>query len=166
MTIQYKVKAGIHTLGSAMKFKFILPTLTEAESPFWRPIKYSLFPPLGLATLAAFLSDDDEAAIVDQHVQELRTDDVPDVVAIKSTLPMRTGLIKLLTSIDPRGCTSLLEDYMSRHCRKRPHCIGHYLPWTGRRRVSQIPGGLTTERTRKAIRIQTSDVGRHTAHPA
>ena len=30
----------------------ILPALTEATSPFFRPIKYSLFPPLGLATLA------------------------------------------------------------------------------------------------------------------
>ncbi len=43
-----------------MKIKFILPALTEAESPFWRPIKYSLFPPLGLATLAGFLNADDE----------------------------------------------------------------------------------------------------------
>lgn len=66
-----------------MRFKFILPSLTEAESPFWRPIKYSLFPPLGLATLAAFLSADDEAEIVDQHVQSLNTDDTPDVVAIQ-----------------------------------------------------------------------------------
>lgn len=66
-----------------MKFKFILPSLTEAESPFWRPIKYSLFPPLGLATLAAYLSDDDEAQIVDQHVQRLNTNDSPDVVAIE-----------------------------------------------------------------------------------
>jgi hypothetical protein len=34
-----------------MRVKMILPALTEAASPFWRPIKYSLFPPLGLATL-------------------------------------------------------------------------------------------------------------------
>jgi hypothetical protein len=27
-----------------MKVKMILPALTEAKSPFWRPIKYSLFP--------------------------------------------------------------------------------------------------------------------------
>ena len=59
-----------------MKFKFILPSLLEAESPFWRPIKYSLFPPLGLATLAAYLPDGDEAVIVDQHVQKLDLDDV------------------------------------------------------------------------------------------
>jgi hypothetical protein len=33
--------------------KLILPALSEATSPYWRPIKYSLFPPLGLATIAA-----------------------------------------------------------------------------------------------------------------
>jgi len=32
----------------------------EATGPYWRPIKYSLFPPLGLATLAAYLNEDDE----------------------------------------------------------------------------------------------------------
>ena len=36
-----------------LRVKLILPALTEATSPYWRPIKYSLFPPLGLATLAA-----------------------------------------------------------------------------------------------------------------
>lgn len=66
-----------------MKFKFILPALTEADSPFWRPIKYSLFPPLGLATLAGFLSDSDEAEIIDQHVQHLDMHDSPDVVVIQ-----------------------------------------------------------------------------------
>lgn len=66
-----------------MKCKFILPSLTEAESPFWRPIKYSLFPPLGLATLASYLNADDEVEIVDQHVQKLSTDDRPDLVAIQ-----------------------------------------------------------------------------------
>ncbi len=66
-----------------MKVKFILPALTEAKSPLFRPIKYSLFPPLGLATLASFLSDDDEAELVDDHVEVLRTDDSPDLVVIQ-----------------------------------------------------------------------------------
>ncbi len=66
-----------------MKIKFILPALTEAESSFWRPIKYSLFPPLGLATLAGYLSPADEAEIVDQHVQTLDFSVQPDVVAIQ-----------------------------------------------------------------------------------
>ena len=51
--------------------KFILPALTEATDPYWRPIKYSLFPPLGLATLAAYLSPDDRAVIQDEHVEQL-----------------------------------------------------------------------------------------------
>ena len=63
-----------------LRVKFILPALTEATSPYWRPIKYSLFPPLGLATLAAYLDPDDEAAIVDEHVEPLDTDDRPDLV--------------------------------------------------------------------------------------
>src|SRR5437764_1331908 len=66
-----------------MKVKFILPALTEAKSPFWRPIKYSLFPPLGLATLAAYLGPDDVAEIQDEHVEELYLDDEPDLVVIQ-----------------------------------------------------------------------------------
>ena len=66
-----------------VKVKMILPALTEAKSPFWRPIKYSLFPPLGLATLAAYLNEDDEISLVDEHVETLHTDDEPDMVIIQ-----------------------------------------------------------------------------------
>ena len=66
-----------------LRVKFVLPALTEATSPFWRPIKYSLFPPLGLATLAAYLAPDDHATIVDEHVEPLHTDDAPDIVVIQ-----------------------------------------------------------------------------------
>ena len=61
----------------------ILPALTEAKSPFWRPIKYSLFPPLGLATLAAYCSPDDEVDLQDEHVEVLNLDDNPDLVVIQ-----------------------------------------------------------------------------------
>ncbi|MDR3253242.1 MAG: radical SAM protein [Tannerella sp.] len=66
-----------------MKVKMILPALTEAKSPFGRPVKYSLFPPLGLATLAAYLSPDDEVELCDQHVETLNLDDEPDLVMIE-----------------------------------------------------------------------------------
>lgn len=66
-----------------MKIKMILPALTEAKSPYWRPIKYSLFPPLGLATLAAYCSPDDEIHLQDEHVEELKIDDSPDLVIIQ-----------------------------------------------------------------------------------
>jgi radical SAM superfamily enzyme YgiQ (UPF0313 family) len=66
-----------------LRVKLILPALTEATSPYWRPIKYSLFPPLGLATLAAYLSPDDEAVLVDEHVARLDATDRPDLVVIQ-----------------------------------------------------------------------------------
>lgn len=66
-----------------LKAKLILPSLSEAESPFWRPVKYSLFPPVGLATLAAFFSPDDELQLVDQHVEKLNLADEPDLVLIE-----------------------------------------------------------------------------------
>jgi radical SAM superfamily enzyme YgiQ (UPF0313 family) len=61
----------------------ILPALTEATSPFWRPIKYSLFPPLGLATLAAYLEGDADVDIQDEHVEALDLEDTPDLVVIQ-----------------------------------------------------------------------------------
>jgi len=66
-----------------MRVKMILPSLTEAKSPLFRPIKYSLFPPLGLATLAAFLDPDDENDLQDEHVERLNLDDDPELVVIQ-----------------------------------------------------------------------------------
>ena len=66
-----------------MKVKLVLPALTEAISPFFRPIKYSLFPPLGLATLAGYLREDDEIHLQDEHVERLALDDEPDLVVIQ-----------------------------------------------------------------------------------
>lgn len=67
-----------------MKIKFILPALEEAKSPYWRPIKYSLFPPLGIAVLASFCSVDDDVSLADEHVCHLDTDDSPDLVCIET----------------------------------------------------------------------------------
>ncbi len=66
-----------------MRVKMILPALTEAVSPFFRPIKYSLFPPLGLATLAGYLDPDDEVELHDEHVERLDVGDTPDLVVIQ-----------------------------------------------------------------------------------
>lgn len=66
-----------------MKIKMILPALTEAKSPYWRPIKYSLFPPLGLATLAAYCLPDDEIELQDEHVEELNMNDNPEIAVIQ-----------------------------------------------------------------------------------
>jgi radical SAM superfamily enzyme YgiQ (UPF0313 family) len=66
-----------------LRVKFILPALTEATSPYWRPIKYSLFPPLGLATLAAYLAPDDAAVLEDEHVMPLDFQGRFDLVVIQ-----------------------------------------------------------------------------------
>jgi radical SAM superfamily enzyme YgiQ (UPF0313 family) len=71
-------------LQAAMQVRFFLPALTEATSPLFRPVKYSLFPPLGLATLAAYLDPvRDHATITDEHVQTANLDDYPDLVVIQ-----------------------------------------------------------------------------------
>ena len=68
---------------SIRRVKLILPALTEATSLFWRPIKYSLFPPLGLATLAAYLDPDLEISLQDEHVEKLDLNDHPELVIIQ-----------------------------------------------------------------------------------
>ena len=87
-----------------MKVKMILPALTEAKSPFWRPIKYSLFPPLGLATLAAFLSPDDDVELVDDHVERLTIDDEPDLVVIQVYITSAYRAYALADHYRAKGC--------------------------------------------------------------
>ena len=91
-----------------LRVKFILPALTEATSPYWRPIKYSLFPPLGLATLAAYLRPDDEAVIVDEHVARLTTDDQPDLVAIQVYITNARRAYKLADEYRAKGVFVIL----------------------------------------------------------
>src|ERR1700734_1927667 len=86
-----------------LKVKFILPSLTEATDPYWRPIKYSLFPPLGLATLAAYLSSGDEATIVDEHVQSVGLDDEPELVVIQVYITNAYRAYKIADSYRRRG---------------------------------------------------------------
>jgi radical SAM superfamily enzyme YgiQ (UPF0313 family) len=66
-----------------VRVELVLPALTEARSPFLRPVKYSLFPPLGLATLAGYLRDDDNARLQDEHVEDLDLDRDVDLVGIE-----------------------------------------------------------------------------------
>ena len=91
-----------------LRVKLILPALTEATGPYWRPIKYSLFPPLGLATLAAFLDPQDEAVIVDEHVQPLTTDDDPDLVVIQVYITNAYRAYRLADHYRARGAFVVL----------------------------------------------------------
>jgi radical SAM superfamily enzyme YgiQ (UPF0313 family) len=91
-----------------LRVKFILPALTEATSPYWRPIKYSLFPPLGLATLAAYLDPDDHATIADEHVERLDTDDRPDLVVIQVYITNAYRAYKLADAYRRKGSFVIL----------------------------------------------------------
>ncbi len=86
-----------------MKVKMILPALTEAKSPFFRPIKYSLFPPLGLATLAAYLDPDDEIVIQDEHVEGLDLNDEPELVVIQVYITSARRAYQLADHYRARG---------------------------------------------------------------
>jgi radical SAM superfamily enzyme YgiQ (UPF0313 family) len=87
----------------SLRVKFILPALTEAASPYWRPIKYSLFPPLGLATLASYLTADDEAVIEDEHVAPVNASDRPDLVVIQVYITSARRSYRLADQYRARG---------------------------------------------------------------
>jgi hypothetical protein len=86
-----------------LRVTFVLPALAEASSPFWRPIKYSLFPPLGLATLAAYLAPDDAAVIVDEHIGPLPVDDTPDLAVIQVYITSAYRAYRLADRYRARG---------------------------------------------------------------
>lgn len=87
-----------------MHIKMILPSLQEAGSADWRPIKYSLFPPLGLATLAAFTSESDQVELVDQHVEPVHLDDSPDLVIIQVYITSASRAYRIADHYRSKGC--------------------------------------------------------------
>ena len=93
-----------------MRVKMILPALTEAVSPFFRPIKYSLFPPLGLAALAGHLdAGRDEIRIIDEHVMPaVRLDrppqPPPDLVVIQSYITNAKRAYRIADYFRTHGC--------------------------------------------------------------
>src|SRR6187200_3191616 len=91
-----------------MRIKMILPALTEATSPLFRPIKYSLFPPLGLATLAGYLTPDDDVSIVDEHVEKLDLNDTPDLVVIQAYITSARRSYRIADHYRQRGAYVVL----------------------------------------------------------
>jgi radical SAM superfamily enzyme YgiQ (UPF0313 family) len=87
-----------------MKVRMILPALTEATSPLFRPIKYSLFPPLGLATLAAYLDPSDQVTISDEHVEKLDLSDEPELVVIQVYITSAFRAYRIADHYRAKGC--------------------------------------------------------------
>jgi radical SAM superfamily enzyme YgiQ (UPF0313 family) len=86
-----------------MRVKMILPALTEATSPLFRPVKYSLFPPLGLATLAGYLDPDDAITLQDEHVERLTLEDDPELVVIQVYITSARRAYELADHYRARG---------------------------------------------------------------
>jgi radical SAM superfamily enzyme YgiQ (UPF0313 family) len=91
-----------------MKVKMILPALIEARSDYSRnysfhPIKYSLFPPLGLATLAGYLNATDQVELQDEHVEKLNLTDTPDLVVIQVYTPSAQRAYQIADLYRARG---------------------------------------------------------------
>ncbi len=86
-----------------MKVKLILPALLEATDPGFRPIKYALFPPLGLAALAGYLDPDDEVSLEDEHVKPLTLDDEPDLVVMSVYITSARRAYQLADRYRARG---------------------------------------------------------------
>ncbi len=103
-----------------MKIKMILPALTEAKSPFFRPVKYSLFPPLGLATLAGYLSEDDDVTLQDEHVETLDTSDEPDLVVIQVYITSARRAYELATITVVAAVSSRSAACTSHPCLTKP----------------------------------------------
>ena len=134
-----------------MRVKMILPALTEATGPYWRPIKYSLFPPLGLATLAAYLGDDADVEIQDEHVESLDLDDCagpcrhPGLHHVRS--PRVSPRRLLPQSRGVRGARRIARDVAARRsCRT----CGHDFPGPGRGHVAPLSGRFQA-RLREAV---------------
>jgi radical SAM superfamily enzyme YgiQ (UPF0313 family) len=83
----------------------ILPALTEATSAVFRPIKYSLFPPLGLATLAAYLNADDDVTLLDEHVERLDLDviETPDLLVVQAYITSARRAYEIADHFRGRG---------------------------------------------------------------
>jgi len=66
-----------------LQVKMLLPALVEANAPGYRTIKYALFPPLGLASLASYLDPSDAVELLDEHVHApLELSDAPDLLVM------------------------------------------------------------------------------------
>lgn len=87
-----------------MKVKMILPALTKTISLALRPIPYSIFPPLGLATLAGYLNDNDEIDLQDEHVERLNLDDQPDLVVLQADITSAYHAYDIADHYRARGC--------------------------------------------------------------
>ena len=151
-----------------MKVKMILPALTEAKSPLFRPIKYSLFPPLGLATLAAYLDADDEIDLQDEHVETLAPGRRARPRGDPGLHHLRLPRLRAGRPLPPRRApTSCLGGL---HVTSLPEEAAaprrHDLPRPGRGHLARLPAPTSAPADpQPRLPLAGAHAGRHAAHP-
>ena len=136
-----------------VKVKFILPALKEASDPYWLPIKYSLFPPLGLATLAAYLSADDHAVIVDEHVEPLTIDDAPELVVIQVYITNAYRAYRIADRYRSQGAFVVSAGCMSLPCPTKQPFTQTPSFSARENKPSQISAGLSCRQARAGLHL-------------
>ena len=136
-----------------IRVKFILPALKEATDPQWRPIKYSLFPPLGLATLAAYLDADDHAFLVDEHVEPLRLDDSPELVIIQVYITNAYRAYRIADHYRRQGAFVCLGGLHVTPFRKKRRRTQTPSFWTRRTDVPALSQGLSRRAAEPGVHL-------------
>ena len=86
-----------------------LPALQEALSPEFRRIKYSLFPPLSLLTVAGLTPEDEwDVAVRDEHVESVELEEHFDVVGMTVYIPSAHRAYELAAHYRARGAKVVL----------------------------------------------------------
>jgi radical SAM superfamily enzyme YgiQ (UPF0313 family) len=91
-----------------MKIHLILPALKERFSQPYRRIKYSLFPPLSLMTIAGLTPPEHEVIISDEHVADLDFSDTPDLVGMTVYISSAHRAYRIAAKYRKRGVPVVL----------------------------------------------------------
>lgn len=91
-----------------MKIHLILPALKERFSQPYRRIKYSLFPPLSLMTIAGLTPPEHEVVISDEHVADLDVSDSPDLVGMTAYISSSHRAYRIADEYRSRGVPVVL----------------------------------------------------------
>ena len=139
-----------------MKVKMILPALTEATSPFLRPIKYSLFPPLGLPPWPVIWTTTTRSTCKTSMSKNSTSDDKPDLVVIQVYI---TSAYRAYALADhyrrarrvrlPRRAARHLAAPRSRGARRFD------FPWPRRRYLAAIPQRFPRRATAQDVYTST-----------
>ena len=88
---------------------FLLPALQEVFQREFRRLKYSLFPPLSLLTLAALTPEEDyEIVVRDEHVEHVDQGEEADIVAMTVYVSSAHRAYKLARAYRRRGARVVL----------------------------------------------------------